>query len=320
MQGAQIESLPTTRRRRQTRSKMAKTEERWGYLLITPWIIGFLVFVAGPMLASLYFSFTTYAFPLTPKWIGFGNYVNAITKDELFPLSIGNTFYYVALAVPLGIALSLCLAMLLDRAIPGRAVWRTVYYLPSIVPTVAATFLFLYIFQPDYGLINGWLWKLFEIEGPGWFNSRVWVKPTFVILALWRAGGPTMIILLAGLQNIPGDLYDAAEVDGAGRWRKFINITIPMLSPTLFFVLITGLIGAFKIFGPVYVSTGGGPFYGSYFYVLHLFTQAFTHWNLGYASALAWVLFIIILVFTIAQFRVARNWVYYESDTLDAKE
>ena len=151
------------------------------------------------------------------------------------------------------------LALLLDRRISGRAIWRTIYYLPSIVPVVSATFLFLYIFQPDYGLINGWLWKLFEVEGPGWFNSRVWVKPTFILLALWSAGGPTMIILLAGLQNVPGEMYDAAKVDGAGRGRRFRHITLPLLSPTLFFVLITGLIAAFKIFGAVYVSTQGDP-------------------------------------------------------------
>ena len=297
------------------RSRVTRVEEFWGYLLISPWVLGFLLFTAGPMLVSLYFSFTEYAFPLRPQWLGLANYIRAFGDDDLFGRSIWNTFYYVGLAVPLGIALSLLLALLLDRNIAGRSVWRTIYYMPSIVPVVSATFLFLYIFQPDYGLINGWLWKLFEIEGPGWFNSRVWVKPTFIILALWSAGGPTMIILLAGLQNVPDEMYDAAKVDGAGRWRRFTNVTLPLLSPTLFFVLITGLIAAFKIFGPVYVSTQGGPFYGSYFYVLHLFTQAFSHWQLGYASALAWILFIFILVFTLIQFRIGGSWVYYEGET-----
>ncbi|MXZ41651.1 MAG: sugar ABC transporter permease [Caldilineaceae bacterium SB0662_bin_9] len=267
------------------------------------------------MLVSLYFSFTEYAFPLKPAWIGLANYVRAFARDELFGMSLWNTLYYVGLAVPLGVCLSLMLALLLDRRISGRAIWRTIYYLPSIVPVVSATFLFLYIFQPDYGLINGWLWKLFEVEGPGWFNSRVWVKPTFILLALWSAGGPTMIILLAGLQNVPGEMYDAAKVDGAGRGRRFRHITLPLLSPTLFFVLITGLIAAFKIFGAVYVSTQGGPFYGSYFYVLHLFTQAFSHWQLGYASALAWILFVIVLVFTLIQFRFSGGWVHYEGET-----
>ena len=301
--------------RYRARSRVARVEELWGFLLISPWVLGFLLFTAGPMLVSLYFSFTEYAFPLKPAWIGLANYVRAFAKDELFGLSLWNTLYYVGLAVPLGVCLSLMLALLLDRRIPGRAIWRTIYYLPSIVPVVSATFLFLYIFQPDYGLINGWLWKLFEVEGPGWFNSRIWVKPTFILLALWCAGGPTMIILLAGLQNVPGEMYDAAKVDGAGRGRRFRHITLPLLSPTLFFVLITGLIAAFKIFGAVYVSTQGGPFYGSYFYVLHLFTQAFSHWQLGYASALAWILFIIVLVFTLIQFRFSGGWVHYEGET-----
>lgn len=301
--------------RYRSRGRVGRIEEFWGFLLISPWVLGFLLFTAGPMLVSLYFSFTEYAFPLKPAWVGLANYVKAFAKDDLFGLSLWNTLYYVGVAVPLGICLSLILALLLDRKIPGRAVWRTIYYLPSIVPVVSATFLFLYIFQPDYGLINGWLWKLFEVEGPGWFNSRIWVKPTFILLALWSAGGPTMIILLAGLQNVPGEMYDAAKVDGAGRGRRFRHITLPLLSPTLFFVLITGLIAAFKIFGAVYVSTQGGPFYGSYFYVLHLFTQAFSHWQLGYASTLAWILFIIVLVFTLIQFKFSGGWVHYEGET-----
>lgn len=315
MNQAQRMSRPHTGK--QKSSKLALAEERWGYLFISPWVLGFVVFIVGPMLASLYFSFTQYSFPLTPRWIGLGNYIQAFTKDELFPLSLWNTAYYVGLSVPLGVLLSLALALLMDRKIPGRPIWRTIYYLPSIVPTVAAAFLFLYIFQPDYGLINGWLWRLFEIEGPGWFISRVWVKPTLILLSLWAAGGPTMIIILAGLQGIPAELYDAAEVDGAGRGQKFLNITLPLLSPTLFFVFVTGLIGAFKIFSAAYVSTSGGPYYGSYFYVLHLFTQAFKTWNLGYASALAWILFVIILLFTLVQFKLAGRWVYYESGTVD---
>jgi multiple sugar transport system permease protein len=244
------------------------------------------------------------------------NYIRAFTKDDLFYLSLWNTAFYVFLGVPLGLSASLFLALLLDRRIWGRAVWRTVYYLPSIVPMVSSAFLFMYLFQPDYGLINGWLWKLFRIEGPGWFNDRTWVKPTLILLSLWAAGGGTCIIFLAGLQNIPTELYEAAEVDGAGRWRKFISITLPMLSPTIFFNLVTGLIGAFKIFGPAFVATGGGPGYGSYFYVLHLFNNAFVYLDMGYASALAWLLFVVILIFTLIQFRVAKTWVYYESATM----
>jgi multiple sugar transport system permease protein len=297
-------------------SRVAAVEAARGYLYILPWLLGFLIWQLGPMLASLYFSFTRYEFPLPPRWIGLVNYVKAFAGDDLFYTALGNTAYYVFLAVPLGLTASLFLAMLLDRSIKGRAILRTIFYLPAIVPMVASTFLFTYLLQPDYGLVNAWLWKLFRIEGPRWFNSKDWVKPTFILLALWGAGGPRTIIFLAGLQNIPTELYEAAEVDGANRWHKFLFITLPMLSPTIFFNLITGIIGAFKIFGPAYVATNGGPYYGSYFYVLHLFNTAFQYWSSGYASALAWILFLIILIFTLIQFYVARKWVYYESSTV----
>ena len=301
----------TTRRRR---SRVALIEEMWGYTFIAPWLIGFLIFTLGPMLISLYWSFTKYEFPLSPKWNGLQNYITAFSQDELFPRSLWNTAYYVIFSVPLGLVASLVLALLLDRKLRGRAIWRTVYYVPSIVPAVVTAFLFGYLFQPEYGLVNGIL-SLIGIEGPGWFNSVQWVKPTFILLTLWGAGGPTMIIFLAGLQNIPTELYEAAEVDGAGRTSKFWHITLPMLSPTIFFNLVTGIIAAFKIFTAAYVATGGGPYYSSYFYVLHLFNNFFKYLNMGYASALAWILFVIIMIFTVIQLRVARRWVYYESDT-----
>ncbi len=300
--------------KKRQRSRVAQIEELWGYALIMPWLLGFILLTLGPMLVSLYWSFTKYEFPISPKWIGAQNYVQAFAKDALFPKALWNTAYYVLFSVPLGLALSLFLAMLLDRKIFGRAVWRTVYYVPSIVPTVVTAFLFSYLFQPDYGLINGLL-SAIGIKGPGWFNSVAWVKPTFIMLALWSAGGPPMIIFLAGLQNIPTELYEAAEVDGAGRLHKFWSITIPMLSPTIFFNLVTGIIAAFKIFTTAYVATNGGPYYASYFYVLYLFDVFFKYLNMGYASALAWILFVIIMVFTLIQLGVARQWVYYESDT-----
>ena len=313
-----LKSVTLNRRPSRRPGRRALVEERWGYFFISPWLAGFLIFTVGPMIASLYFSLTRYEFPIPPKWIGLNNYIEAITRDELFPLSLLNTVYYVSFSVPLGLILAFSLALLLDRKLPARALWRTIYYLPAIVPTVASTYLFMYIFQPDYGLINNWLWSSFRITGPGWFNSRVWVKPTFITMSLWGAGGPRTIILLAALQNIPQELYEAAEVDGAGRWAKFASITVPMVSPTLFFLLVTGLIGAFKIFGPAYVATKGGPYYGSYFYVLHLFTNAFQHWNTGYACSLAWILFIIVLGVTLFQFKAGRSWVYYESGSMTA--
>lgn len=307
-------AVATNKSRRRKRSRVALIEELWGYLFISPWLLGFLIFTLGPMVISLYWSFTRYEFPLSPRWIGMQNYVQAFAKDDLFPKSLGNTTYYVIAAVPLGLVLSLALALLLDREIRARALWRTIYYVPSIVPAVVTAFLFGYLFQPEYGLINGMLANL-GIKGPGWFNSVAWVKPTFVILSLWGAGGATMIIFLAGLQNIPGELYEAARVDGAGRMRMFWNITIPLLSPTIFFNLVTGLIAAFKIFTTAYVATGGGPYYASYFYVLYLFQTFFQYLKMGYASSLAWILFVIIMIFTLIQLRLARTWVYYESET-----
>jgi len=293
--------------------RIARIEELWGYLYISPWIAGFVLLTLGPMLASLYLSFTDYEIPFTPHWIGLDNYARAVARDDLVPTAVGNTLFYVLLSVPLGLIASLLLAMLLDRKLPGRAVLRTVFYLPSIVPVVASTLLFVFLFNPDLGLINSWFYDLFKVRGPGWFNDPLWVKPTFILLALWGAGGPTMIIFLAGLQNVPQELYEAAEVDGAGRWDKFIHVTLPMLSPTIFFCLITGVIGAFHIFTSAYVATGGGPAYGSYFYVLHLFLNAFSYWKTGYAAALAWLLFVFVLALTLIQFWVSKRWVYYES-------
>lgn len=186
------------RAQRNKLSRIARIEEMWGYFFILPWVLGFLIFTLGPMLISLYWSFTRYEFPLPARWIGMKNYVQAFTQDDLFPTSLWNTTYYVLMAVPLSLVLSLFLALLLDRKLAGRAIWRTIYYIPSIVPAVVTAFLFGYLFQPEYGLINGILAN-FGIKGPGWFNSVAWVKPTFVLLTLWSAGGATMIIFLAGL-------------------------------------------------------------------------------------------------------------------------
>ncbi|MFN8492390.1 MAG: sugar ABC transporter permease [Caldilineaceae bacterium] len=306
--------MPRPAAKKRKHSRVALLEEFWGYVFIMPWLLGFLIFTLGPMVVSLYWSFTKYEFPLPAKWIGVQNFTHAFIKDELFPKALWNTSYYVLFSVPLGLAASLCLALLLDRRIVGRALWRTIYYIPSITPVVVSAFLFGYLFQPEYGLINTTL-RMLHMTGPGWFNSVTWVKPTLILLALWGAGGPTMIIFLAGLQNIPTELYEAAEVDGASRLRKFWNITLPMLSPTIFFNLVTGIIAAFKIFTAAYVATAGGPAYASYFYVLHLFNTFFRDLNMGYASALAWILFVIIMIFTVIQLRFARRWVYYESET-----
>ncbi|MGH7861621.1 MAG: carbohydrate ABC transporter permease [Candidatus Dormibacteraceae bacterium] len=296
---------------------MAIEEERLGYLYIAPWLLGLIIFTAGPLLASLYLSFTDYQVTVAPKWVGLANYAKAFFQDGLVGVSLGDTAYYVFISVPLGLAASLLCAMLMDRKIWGVAGFRTLYYMPSIVPTVVTTLLWVYLLQPDYGLVNSLLGNV-GIPGPGWLNSTLWAKPALIIMALWAgAGGSTMIIFLAGLQSVPGELYEAAEVDGAGPLRKFINITLPLLSPTTFFNLIVGMIAAFKVFTSAFVATQGGPGDATRFFVLYLYNQAFVDYRPGYASALAWILFVIILLFTLLQFAVARGWVYYESSPME---
>jgi multiple sugar transport system permease protein len=251
-----------------------------------------------------------------PKWVGLRNYQTAF-NDPLTWTSLGNTAYYVFLSVPIGITLSLCCALLMNRQLPGLAGFRSLFYVPSVVPTVVTTFLWIYLLQPEFGLVNSLLRDI-GVQGPRWLGSAAWAKPSLIIMALWAsAGGATMIVFLAGLQAIPTELYEAAEVDGAGSLRKFWSITLPLLSPTTFFNLIVGIIAAFKVFASAYVSTGGGPGDATRFFVLHLFQKAFTAYLPGLASALAWILFVVILAFTLLQFWVARRWVYYESSSKD---
>jgi multiple sugar transport system permease protein len=249
--------------------------------------------------------------------VGLRNYQTAF-NDRLTWTALGNTAYYVVISVPIGVALSLGCALLLNRKVPGLPVFRTLFYMPSLVPTVVGVLLWIYLLQPDFGLVNSLLGNV-GIQGPRWLGSEAWAKPSLIIMALWGgAGGATMIIFLAGLQAIPRELYEAAEVDGAGPLSKFWNITMPMLSPTTFFILIVGVIGAFKVFTTAYVATLGGPGDATRFFVLLLFQKAFQSYQPGYASALAWILFIVIMFFTLIQFALAKRWVYYESASKDA--
>lgn len=283
-----------------------------GYLWISPWLIGALLFTVGPMLASLYLSFTQYNIVSSPRWIGLANYVHAFTADELFWGSMWRTLVYAVVTVTLGITGSLGAAMLLNRPWRGTALLRTCFFLPSLVPIVASALLWRWIFNPQVGLLNYLLGKL-GITGPGWFASTEWAMPGLVIMALWGTiGGSQMLIFLAGLQGVPRDLYEAAEVDGAGRWTQFRHITLPMISPTLFFNTILGLIGGLKVFSAAYVGTEGGPAYATWFYLLHLYFQAFRYFEMGYASALAWIFFAIVITLTIIQVRWSNRWVYYE--------
>jgi multiple sugar transport system permease protein len=292
-------------------SPMAKREERYFYLCISPWIAGFLIFTAGPIVASLFFSFCNYDVVTPPNWVGIQNYKRLIS-DPLFWQSLKVTSYFSLVSVPLGIILSLIIAILLNQNIKGLTWFRTIYYMPSVISGVAVALLWMWIFNPEFGVLNFLLWKLFHIQGPAWLMSEEWVIPALIIMSLWGIGGD-IVIYLAGLQGIPTELYEAAEIDGANSFNKFLNITIPMMSPVLLFTLIMGIINSFQVFTQAYVMTRGGPHYASLFYVLYIYQNAFQFFSMGYASALSWILFLIILALTFLIFKSSPLWVYYES-------
>lgn len=286
------------------------------YLFTTPWLVGFILFTVGPIIASLGLSFTDYDIMLPPALVGLGNY-REIFADPLFYTSLYNTFYIVFLAVPLSMIAAFSLAMLLNQKVGMMAGYRTAYFIPSIVPAVASAALWLYLLQPQWGLVNGFL-EAIGIPGPGWLSSEVWSKPAIILILVWAAGG-TMIIYLAGLQDVPVSLYEAAEIDGANDWAKFRHVTLPLMTPVIFFTLILGIIGTFQIFSQIFVLTDGmgGPQNSTLVYVMYLYRNAFNFFRMGYASAMAWILFVLIVVLTWAQFKWASRWVYYESESAD---
>jgi multiple sugar transport system permease protein len=292
-----------------------------GYLFAAPWIIGFLVFTLGPMLFSLYTSFTRYNMIAAPRWVGLRNYENLLTDDPMFWISLRNTFWMVIFKLPLVVVVSIAIALLLNMELPGGKFFRSVFYLPNVLAGVAAVFLWKWILAPE-GLLNSAL-AWFGIDGPAWFSNPAWTKPGLVVMGMWWIGG-NILIYLAGLKGIPQQLYEAAEIDGATSWKKTWHITLPMLSPTIFFQVVTGIIGAFQIFSTAYIITGaesaqGGPGRSLLFYVLYLYNRAFGRtgrggFQMGYASAMAWILFVIILAITLLQLWLARRWVYYETE------
>jgi multiple sugar transport system permease protein len=282
-----------------------------GYLYIAPWILGFLLFTFGPMVASLFLSFTRYRIITPAEWIGFGNYSYALTQDSLFWPSLGKTFYFMVVFVPLGLLGSLLLAVLLNQRVRGEALFRTLFYLPSLTPAPAAAILWVWILNSKVGLVN-YLLSLVGIEGPAWFGSSLWAMPAIILVSMWTSvGGGRMIIFLAGLQGVPQEIYEAAEIDGAGRWRKFLNVTLPFISPTILFNMVLGIIGALQVFTTAYITTAGGPGRATWFFALHIYNHAFQYFDMGYASALSWVLFLILLVFTLLQLRMSDRWVFY---------
>jgi multiple sugar transport system permease protein len=282
-----------------------------GYLWISPWLVGFAIFILGPMLASVGFSFTNYRIINESQWVGLRNYTYAFVEDDLFWPSLATTFYYMLVSVPLGLLGSLLLALLLNQRLRGESLFRTFFFLPSLTPAAAAAILWIWILHPEAGLVN-YLLSLVGIEGPTWLGSTTWALPSIILITLWTGvGGGRMIIFLAGLQSVPQELYEAAEMDGAASWAKFRNITLPMISPALFFNLILGIIGALQVFTTAYITTRGGPGRATWFFALHIYTNAFEYFDMGYASALAIVLFFILLVFTIIQLRLSDRWVFY---------
>lgn len=291
---------------------ITKREAIWAYLLIGPWIVGFLIFTLGPMIASLFFSFSDYSIVKAAKFIGLSNYIEMFFRDYRFWHSLKVTLTYAFVAIPLGLVTGLLLALLLNTKVPGIALWRTIYYTPSVVSGVAVAILWSYLFNPRFGIIN-WVLAIFGVKGPGWLADPNWALPALILMSLWGVGGG-MIIYLAGLQGIPTALYEAAQIDGANAIQQFFKITLPLITPVLFYNLVTGIIGTFQIFTQVFIMTSGGPVESTLFYNLYLYNNAFRYGRMGYASALAWVLFIVVLLLTLLVFRSSAAWVYYEGE------
>jgi len=285
-----------------------------GLLFCLPALVGLAALTVYPVAASLYYSFCNYSVLKPPMWIGTGNYERLAT-DELFFRSLWNTVYFAALAVPIGIVVAFLLALLLNVKVRGMTVYRTTFYVPSIVPMVASAVLWIWLFNPQSGAVNAILRHVPGVANPpGWLSDPAWAKPTIVLWSVWGVGN-TVVIFLAGLQGVPKDLYEAAEVDGASAWQKVRAITVPYMSPYVLFALVMGLIGSFQFFTPAMVMTNGtgGPADSTMFYALNLFHRAFSDFKMGYACAMAWVLFVLVVLATIAVFKSSARFVYYES-------
>jgi multiple sugar transport system permease protein len=306
-------SIRRTTGRRQLLSPWLR-EALFGYLCLIPWIVGFLVFTAGPMLASLGFSLFRTDFLSTARFIGLKWYGDILFVDRLATKALINTAYYTFVMVPASTALALGIAVLLNQGIKLQGLWRTIYYLPSVVSGVAVSLLWWWLYQPEMGLINALLGDI-GIKGPRWIYSETWAMPSLIIMALWGSGG-AMLIFLAGLRGIPTALYEAAEMDGAGPFRSFWNITIPMLTPTILFNMVMSIIGSFQIFTQVFILTNGqgGPNNATLTMVLYIYRKAFEQMYFGYGSALAWTLFIIVLIFSVVALRTSSLWVFYAGE------
>jgi multiple sugar transport system permease protein len=302
--------------RRRSRRRAARRNLGSALLFLSPWLLGFVVFTAWPLIYSAYLSFTDYDVINDPNMVGFENYAQ-LFDDPKIALSLGNTFFFTAVQVPLYVVVSLMLALLLQRAARSAGFFRTIFFLPKMTPPVAVGILFLLLFNGQNGLINtvlGW----FGIDGPSWTTDPAWIKPGLVVMSLWTIGA-SVIILLAALKNVPEELYESARIDGAGFWRQAISVTLPMISPALFFIIIVNTIAGLQTFDEAYTAFfgAGNTTYSNdaaLFYSIYLFQQAFQFLNMGYASAMAWLLFALIMIVTAVQLIVSRRLVYYEGE------
>lgn len=288
-------------------------EERDFYLCILPWLIGFVLFTGGPVIYSFAMSLTNWTGMASREWVGLDNYIQLFTVDPLFWTVVKNTFYYGFFSVLLGTLVALGAALLMNQKVPGISIFRTMYYLPSVTSGVAIAIMWAWMFNPRAGLVNYFL-SLVGIQGPGWFSSPQWAMPGLILISLWGIG-PNMLVLLAGLQGIPSHLYEAARIDGANQWQEFRHVTLPMLSPALFYVVVISIITSFQIFENVFiVSNGtGGPGTATRVYVFDLYQNAFVNLRMGYASAQAWILCLIIMGLTWAMFKINKRMVHYET-------
>jgi multiple sugar transport system permease protein len=295
---------------RRSRLSLRAREEITAYLLISPWIIGFLIFTVGALIFSLAISFYQTDLLSPARFIGLGNYQEMFFGDELFWKALRVTSLYTLGVVPLQVGLGLIIALLLNQRVVGLGIWRTIFYLPSVVSGVAVAMIWIWFFHPDFGLFNAILAN-FGIQGPSWLYSEKWALPSLVLMGVWGVG-PGMLIFLAGLQGIPRELYEAAQIDGAGAGRQFLYITLPMISPQILFNTVMGIIGSYQVFTASFVMTQGGPNNATLTMVLYLYRRGFLMARFGYASALAWVLFAIIMAFTLLTLRSSRSAVFYE--------
>lgn len=283
---------------------------KWlGYVFIAPWLISFLAFDAIPIASGFYHSFTRWNAMGQARPIGLANYTETLTADPLFWKSVTNTLYFIGFSVPLGIIVAFGLAMMLNANIRGMTVYRTIFYLPSVVPIVAAVIVWIFIFETRRGILN-WVIELAGLTPVRWLSDPNWAMPALIIMSLWGIGA-TMIIFLAGLQSIPNELYEAAEVDGANALSKLWRITIPLMTPTIFFTLILNLVNAFQSFANAFILTGGGPNNATLLYMIHIYNHAFSYFRMGYASAMAVLLFVVVFSLTLFVYRTSDRWVFY---------